>query len=48
MVSFWDTSAIVPLLVQEAATATREAQLQSVPGLIVWWGTRIEGVLLCG
>lgn len=42
MVSYWDTSAIVPLLVREADTALREKQLVSLPGLVAWWGSRLE------
>lgn len=42
--NFWDTSAIVPLLVQEADTATREEQLRKVSEVVTWWGTRVECV----
>jgi predicted nucleic acid-binding protein len=44
MVNFWDTSAIVPLLVLEADTKVREAQLKEVSGVVTWWATRIECV----
>lgn len=45
MVNFWDTSAIVPLLVREADTSMREAQLMELTtGVIVWWATRLECV----
>ena len=39
---FWDSSAIVPLIVEEAASR----QVRSLPDAtrIVWWGTRIECV----
>lgn len=40
--TFWDTSAIVPLLVGETATATREKHLQADPAMLVWWGTAVE------
>jgi len=43
-VNFWDTSAIVPLLVREADTELREAQLKSMAGITVWWATRLEFV----
>jgi predicted nucleic acid-binding protein len=43
-VNYWDTSAIVPLLVRESDTAAREAQLKTVPGVVTWWGTRVECV----
>ncbi|MGH8019114.1 MAG: type II toxin-antitoxin system VapC family toxin [Opitutaceae bacterium] len=39
---FWDTSAIVPLLVTEPATSAREAQLHEDEQMLVWWGTAVE------
>ena len=42
--NFWDTSAIVPLLVREADTTLREGQLKSADGVTVWWATRVECV----
>jgi hypothetical protein len=39
---FWDTSALVPLLVTETDTARRADSLQADPALAVWWGTLIE------
>lgn len=42
--NFWDTSAIVPLLVREGDTERREEQLQTADGIIVWWATRVECV----
>lgn len=39
---FWDSSAVVPLLVQEPATAERDKQLRSDPVMLVWWGTAVE------
>lgn len=42
MVSYWDTSAIVPLLVREIDTPLRETQLESIQGMATWWGTRLE------
>ena len=44
MVNFWDTSAVVPLLVREAGTDLREAQLREATGVVAWWGTRVECV----
>ncbi len=41
---FWDTSAIVPLLVTEAATAAMTTELERDSALIVWWGTEVECV----
>ena len=41
---FWDTSALVPLLVVEAGTAVAGSVLEDDPEMIVWWGTRVECV----
>jgi predicted nucleic acid-binding protein len=41
-VTFWDSSAVVPLLVSEPATARRESQLRTDPSIVVWWGTPVE------
>lgn len=41
---FWDSSAIVPLLVSEYATEAVLDAYQADPGLVVWWGTEIECV----
>lgn len=41
---FWDTSAVVPLLVTEAATPRVRRLLDADPVLVVWWGTRTEAV----
>jgi len=42
MVSFWDTSALAPLLVREADSDIREAELLGGGVIVVWWGTRVE------
>lgn len=39
---FWDSSALVPLLVAETDTAKRTAQLREDSTLTVWWGTILE------
>lgn len=39
---FWDSSAILPLLVQEAATPEAFAYYQANPGMVVWWGSPVE------
>jgi uncharacterized protein len=41
---FWDSSAIVPLLLSEAATAAAQDTLRDDPELIVWWATGTECV----
>ena len=41
---FWDSSAILPLLVQEPASATVSSLLREDPAMVVWWGTRVECV----
>lgn len=41
---FWDSSAIVPLLVTEPTSArTRDAYIQD-PDVVVWWATEVECV----
>jgi predicted nucleic acid-binding protein len=39
---FWDTSAITPLLVEEADSDRREGQLEGDSTMIVWYGTPAE------
>jgi predicted nucleic acid-binding protein len=41
---FWDSSAIVPLIVAEASTDTLQAIAGEDPTMCVWWGTEIECV----
>lgn len=39
---FWDSSAIVPLLLDEPGREQLLAALESDPVMIVWWGTPVE------
>lgn len=39
---FWDTSAVVPLCIQEAGTETVRNILEHDTSLVLWWGTRTE------
>lgn len=39
---FWDSSALVPLLVEEQSTAEMRAQYAKDDELVVWWGTEVE------
>ncbi len=39
---FWDSSAVVPLLVEEERSADRLRELETDPVLVVWWGTPVE------
>ena len=39
---FWDSSAIVPLLVEEEATAAMLKHVREDRDLIVWWSTPVE------
>ena len=39
---FWDTSAIVPLLVIEPSTGAAKSILTEDSSVVVWWGTRTE------
>jgi predicted nucleic acid-binding protein len=41
-VKFWDSSAILPLLVRETGSKKMEALRREDPAISVWWGTRIE------
>lgn len=41
---FWDSSAIVPLLVAEPEHAIAAAELERDPEIIAWWATPIECV----
>ena len=41
---FWDSSAIVPLLVAEAATKAMQAIAREDPVMLVWWATEVECV----
>lgn len=41
---FWDTSAVIPLLVDEAASSATERLFADDSSLVVWWGTPIECV----
>jgi hypothetical protein len=39
---FWDSSAIVPLLVEEESTDAMMTKVRDDRDLIVWWGTPVE------
>ena len=39
---FWDSSAILPLLVAESSTVQMQALARKDPDLLVWWGTQVE------
>jgi predicted nucleic acid-binding protein len=41
---FWDSSAVVPLLVSEGATASVMTVAGTDPAMLVWWGTEVECV----
>jgi predicted nucleic acid-binding protein len=41
-VKFWDASAVVPLLVAEAASHQLQTVLANDPTMLVWWGTEVE------
>ncbi len=41
---FWDSSAIVPLLVGEETTVPMQALARADPVMLVWWATEIECV----
>jgi len=39
---FWDSSAIVPLLVPEARSVALAALLRSEPEVVLWWASPVE------
>ena len=39
---YWDSSALVALLVDEARSAERRAMLRQDPAIVTWWGSRVE------
>jgi predicted nucleic acid-binding protein len=41
---YWDSSALLPLLVQEATSARLTAEVREDPAIVTWWGTRVECV----
>jgi hypothetical protein len=41
-VNFWDSSAILPLLVAETGSTPLRALYDSEPEMVVWWGTPVE------
>jgi hypothetical protein len=41
-VRFWDSSAVVPLLIQEPETTRAKRIVVNDPAIAVWWATRTE------
>jgi predicted nucleic acid-binding protein len=41
-VRFWDSSAIVPLIIDEPGRDQLFAMLEADPVMVVWWGTPVE------
>jgi hypothetical protein len=41
-VRFWDTSAIIPLLVEEPETTRAKRLVREDPAIAAWWATRTE------
>jgi uncharacterized protein len=39
---FWDSSAIVSLLVTQSSSPAVRAELRRDPGFVVWWATEVE------
>ena len=39
---FWDSSAVVPLILGESMTAAMQTLVQNDPGMLVWWATEVE------
>jgi len=41
-VKFWDSSALVPLLVRQPASERLEGLLRRDPAVVLWWGAAVE------
>lgn len=41
---FWDTSAVIPLLIDEQQSHVIDQIFNKDPAIVVWWGTSIECV----
>ena len=39
---FWDASAVVPLLLEQPASARSRALLDEDPEVVIWWATPVE------
>ncbi len=39
---FWDSSALVPLFVEQAATTAMADLFRQDPTVVAWWGSRVE------
>jgi predicted nucleic acid-binding protein len=39
---FWDSSAIIPLLLEQPSTARSRSLLDEDPDMVAWWGTSVE------
>ncbi len=39
---FWDTSAVIPLIVDEPSSSRLAEVFERDPGMVVWWGTSVE------
>lgn len=39
---YWDSSALLALVVDEDASENRRALLRRDPGIVAWWGSRVE------
>ena len=40
--SFWDASALVPLLLRQRASVAARTLYRRSPDVVVWWGTAVE------
>jgi len=43
-VRFWDSSALLPLMVKEAASESTRSLLETDSGIAIWWATPVECV----
>jgi predicted nucleic acid-binding protein len=41
-ISFWDTSAVLPLCCSQIYTTQSKKWLRKYPKIVIWWGTSVE------
>ncbi len=45
---YWDSSALLPLLVRESSTAVMRQRVARDPEILTWWGTPVEAASALG
>jgi uncharacterized protein len=39
---YWDSSALVPIILEESHSSVMRERLGEDPGIVAWWGTQVE------